>query len=519
MIVPARLNDLIAMRAEVAAGMAQDQLDETRRNADAIRARCRTLAGFVREAWPILEPRATYVHGFHIDSICAHLESVSRGEINRLLINVPPGSSKSLLTSVLFPAWEWGPRGLTSLRYLATSFNEGPVKRDTRKMRDLILSPWFQALWPLKLPRTGETSFANEMTGTREGVAFGSLTSQRADRLIVDDPHSTETAESAVERVKTTRRFREGALDRLNDLEKSAIIVIMQRLHADDISGVIERLPELGFVHLMIPMEFEEDRRCTTRIGWTDPRTTNGELMEPTRFSADAVAKLKIGKGSYAYAGQYQQRPAPREGGMMKRRWFEIIKAAPAGLRLVRRWDLAASVATAGKDPDWTVGALLGKDSAGFVYILDIVRFRGSAHEVETAIMNTARQDGTTVTVALPQDPGQAGKAQVSALTRMLSGWTVKSAPETGSKELRASPFAAQAEAGNVRVLEAAWNDALFDEIDVFPFGRHDDQVDALTGAFNQLADGQDAQSWIDFLDRRTAQLDDPSYDSGNLYG
>jgi hypothetical protein len=108
-----------------------------------------TLAGFVREAWHILEPTQRYVHNWHIDAICQHLEAVTAGRVNRLLINVPPGSSKSLIVSVLWPAWEWGPKGLRSLRYLATSFNEGPVKRDTRKHRDLTMSDWYRALWPM----------------------------------------------------------------------------------------------------------------------------------------------------------------------------------------------------------------------------------------------------------------------------------------------------------------------------------------------------------------------------------
>lgn len=449
----------------------------------------------------MLEPRATYVHNWHVEAICAHLEAVTDGRIPRLLINVPPGSMKSLLVSVIWPAWEWTRRDMASLRYLTTSFNDGPVKRDTRKCRDLILSPWYQALWPhIRLSRTGETSFANTATGTREGVAFGSLTSQRGDRLIIDDPHSTETAESDVDRVKTTRKFREGALDRLNDLERSAIVVIMQRLHEQDISGVIESLPELGFERLVIPMEWEEDRRLVTSIGWTDLRTEDGALMDPVRFPRTAVERMKIGKGSYAYAGQYQQRPAPRDGGMFKRRWFGIVDAAPAGLRLVRRWDLAASAPAVGRDPDWTVGLAMGRSKDGYFYITDVLRFQGSPHEVERAILNTARSDGTAVTIGLPQDPGQAGKAQVAALTRMLAGYTVKSAPETGSKDTRASPFAAQCEAGNVYLVAGAWNEAFLAEAEVFPFGSHDDQVDAGSGAFNLLADGSEAQLWVDFM-------------------
>ena len=123
--------------------------ERLRLHADQIRENCRTLKGFVREAWHVVEPQALYVPGWHIDAICAHLEAVTHGQITRLLVNVPPGSAKSLLVSVLWPAWEWGPAGLPSLRYLATAYNEQPVKRDTRKMRDLVESEWFQTLWPL----------------------------------------------------------------------------------------------------------------------------------------------------------------------------------------------------------------------------------------------------------------------------------------------------------------------------------------------------------------------------------
>jgi hypothetical protein len=229
--------------AEKARRTTERERQHTANNADAIRARCQTLTGFIREAWHVLEPNAFYVHNWHIEAICAHLEAVTDGRVNRLLINVPPGSMKSLLVSVLWQAWEWGPKGLRSLRYLTTAFNDGPVKRDARKTRDLILSEWYQSLWPeVALTRTAEMSFSNSDTGTREGVAFGSLTSQRGDRLLIDDPHSTELAESATDRATTTRKFREGAVNRLNDQEKSAIVVIMQRLHEDDVSGTILKL-------------------------------------------------------------------------------------------------------------------------------------------------------------------------------------------------------------------------------------------------------------------------------------
>jgi predicted phage terminase large subunit-like protein len=435
----------------------------------------------------VLEPNATYVHSWHIDAICEHLESISHGHINRLLINIPPGSMKSLLVSVLWQAWEWGPCGRRSLRYLATAFNDGPVKRDTRKVRDLILSEWFQALWPeVKLTRTGETSFANSDTGTREGVAFGSLTSQRGDRLILDDPHSVDTAESEVERANTTRRFREGALDRLNDKQRSAIVVIMQRMHEDDISGAILKF-RMGYVHLMLPMEFEPERACETIIGFKDPRTFDGELLDPERSPRNVIDQLKNDTTAYAFAGQYQQRPAPREGAMFKRAWFvdKIIGAAPAGTRWVRHWDLAA---TAKKTAARTAGVKLGRTPDGKYVVGHVIKIQEEGHAVRKIILATAISDTHACEISLPQDPGQAGKVQASDMIAMLAGFIARAQPETGDKATRAEPFASQCEAGNVSLVRGDWNESYLDELCVFPGGTFKDQVDASSGAFGRLA-------------------------------
>ncbi|BAQ44387.1 phage terminase large subunit [Methylobacterium aquaticum] len=481
------------IRAEKAKREREAEAERVARDAERIRARCQTLAGFVREAWHVLEPNTPLVWNWHLDAICAHLEAVSYGRINRLLINVPPGSSKSLLTSVLWQAWEWGPLGRRSLRYLTTAFNDQPVTRDTRKCRDLILSDWYQQLWPeVRLVRAGETSFANSSTGTREGVPFGSLTSQRGDRLIIDDPHSVETAESAADRARTTRKFREGAINRLNDQERSAIVVVMQRLHEDDVSGTIIKLG-MGFTHLMLPMEFEADRACRTPL-FADPRTQDGELLDPVRFPPSAVEGLRL-MGSYAYAGQYQQRPAPREGGLFQRHWFGIVRAAPAGCEWVRAWDLAASEAKAGKtsgQPAYTAGLLLGRSRDGQqFYVADVRRDRVSAGKLEEMLINTARQDAQAigdVRISLPQDPGGAGKFQASYLVGKLIGFNARATPETGDKETRALPVSAQAEAGNITLVKGAWNEAFLDEVSSFPNGSFKDQVDALSRAFQELA-------------------------------
>lgn len=481
---------LSEFRAEIARREAERQRLDVARNAEAIRARCQTLAGFVREAWHVLEPRARYVHSWHIDAICKHLEAVTSGLITRLLINVPPGSMKSLLVSVLWPAWEWGPKDMRSMRYLATAFNDGPVKRDTRKCRDLMLSDWYRSLWPeVELTRTAEMSFANSSTGTREGVAFGSLTSQRGDRVLIDDPHSTDTVESEAERGNTTRRFRERAIFSVNDPERSAVVVIMQRLHEDDISGVILKYG-MGFVHLRLPMEFEADNPCVTVLGLADPRKADGELLDPERAPPSYIEALKRDTTSFAYAGQFQQRPTAREGGMFKRGWFppeKFMEASdiPVGTRFVRHWDLAATAkATAAR----TAGVKLGRTPDGRYVVAHVATTQSEGLAVRKLISDTAMLDGRSVEISLPQDPGQAGKVQKQDMIAMLSGYVARAQPETGSKETRAEPFAAQCEGGNVYLVRGIWNEGYLDELCMFPGGSFKDQVDASANAFAALA-------------------------------
>lgn len=458
-------------------------------NQQQIRERCRTLSGFVREAWHVLEPANPYIHGWHVDAICEHLEAITSGQINRLLINVPPGTMKSLLSGVFWPAWEWGPIGRPATRIIGSSYSEDYAKRDNRRMRDLVQSEWYQALWPTELVRAGEMAFSNAATGFRQGIPFSRLTGGRGDRVIIDDPHSVDGAESEAERTATVRTFRESVPTRLNDPARSAIVVIMQRLHEQDVSGTILSL-KLSYEHLMLPMEFEPERRCSTSIGFTDPRTHEGDLLFPERFPRVVVERDKVPMGSYAVAGQFQQRPAPRSGGMFQRGDFEIVDALPAKPgRRVRAWDFAASKPKPGKQPDWTVGLLMTRID-GVFYVIDLRRDRWSPAEVEKNLKNTASQDGVAVTIRMPQDPGAAGKADAETKVRLLAGYAAIVKPVTGDKATRAKPASAQAEAGNVKLVRAPWNDVFLNEICSFPNAQFDDQVDALADALNELALG-----------------------------
>ncbi len=469
-------------RAELAHRIAKD--------AERIREECRSLAGFVREAWHVVEPSVAYVHGWHIDAICRHLEAVTSGEITRLLINVPPGTMKSLLCGVFWPAWEWGPKNRPEMRYLGSSYSEHYAKRDNRRMRDLVASEWYQTLWGdrVKLTRSGEMAFANTRTGFRQGVPFSRLTGGRGDRVIIDDPHSVDGAESEAERLSTIRTFRESVPTRLNDPQRSAIVVVMQRLHEADVSGTILSLG-LGYEHLMLPMEFEPERCCRTSIGFVDPRREEGELLFPERFSRAVVERDKVPLGSYAVAGQFQQRPSPRSGGLFQRGDFEIVDAVPAGAKRCRAWDFAASKARPGRQPDWTVGLRMA-EADGIFYVETVARGRWSPAEVERNLKNMATQDGPTVMIRMPQDPGAAGKADAETKIKLLAGFPLRVLSITGDKATRAKPASAQAEAGNVKLLRGDWNEAFLDEICAFPNAQFDDQVDAFADALNELALG-----------------------------
>jgi hypothetical protein len=195
---------------------------------EAARERCMALSGFVRDAWHVLEPTTHYVHDWHHDAISEHLEAIHKGDITRLQINQPPGTAKSFFASVCFNAWEWGPGGKPGMRYLTTAYMERWARTHARKTRDLVTSPWYQSLWPnVALVRDSE----NTLKGVRMAMPFASLTSGRGNRVIIDDPHSTEQVESDADRERAERIFRESVTSRLNDPQRDAIVVIMHRLH------------------------------------------------------------------------------------------------------------------------------------------------------------------------------------------------------------------------------------------------------------------------------------------------
>ena len=293
-----------------------------------------SLAEYIKAAWHVVEPGQPYVHGWHIDFICAHLEAITDGHqfddgtyYNRLLVNVPPGTMKSLIINVFWPSWEWGPRNMPYMRYVCAAHSQDLALRDSVKMRRLVKSEWYQAHWgdhvTLTSDQDAKGKFETTMTGSRQACAFEGITGYRGDRVIIDDPHSVSGANSDAQRNTVTQLFKEAVTSRLNNPDRSAIVVVMQRLHEEDVSGVILS-NDMGYDHIMLPMRYDPTRASVTMLGYQDPREEDGELLFPDRFPLEVVERDEKAMGPYAAAGQLQQQPEPRGGGIIKDRWWNL---------------------------------------------------------------------------------------------------------------------------------------------------------------------------------------------------
>lgn len=446
----------------------------------------RSVLYFARTFWPVLEPGRQLVTGWPIEAIADHLEAVTRGEIRKLLITVPPGSMKSLLTRAFWPTWSW--IADPSLRYIGASYAEALAARDNRRAKMIVESELYQRLFPrvrLADDQAQKVNFANTETGSMMATSVrGRATGERGDVFVIDDPHNVLEAESDAIRGETLQWFREVVPSRVNDLDRSAFVTIMQRVHHEDVAAAAI---EQGYEHLLIPMHYDSSRARTTSIGWRDPRTQEGELMWPARFSAQAVADLVQTLGPYASAAQLEQRPTPREGGLFKVDRIQQIPAVPEDEEIVwcRAWDLAATDGAGA----YTAGVLVGwRVEARRVIIADVRRARLGPDGVRKLVSDTADLDGDEIPISLPQDPGQAGKAQARDFTVRLAGYRVRIEPQSGSKETRAEPLAAQIEAGNVDIVTGPWNRDFIEELRHFPRGVYKDQADAASSGFNAVA-------------------------------
>jgi predicted phage terminase large subunit-like protein len=477
----------------------------------------RSFKEFIHQAWPTIEPGTPLVWGWSMDAIVDHLEAVSKGDILRLVINVPPGASKSRLTRVLMPTWRWTSDPYH--KFLSASYSLDLTIRDNLDARRIVTSDWYQDTFGLHIAEDdgGKTGFSLDTLGSMKAVTVGGRTTGfRGDTFVIDDPINVQDANSPVERAKALEWFAEAAQNRINNVTTSAIIVIMQRVHEEDVASLAL---EMGYEHLTIPMRWDEQFRHTTSIGWTDPRTEEGELMFPERFPKAWVDNTEKNMGPYAFAAQYQQTPVPRKGAMFQTEQIRFIETLPTEPFItVRAWDLAGTEGAGA----YTVGVRMryGRESRKF-YIDDVKRAQLSAGKVRDLVLQTAEEDGVECKISLPKDPGQAGVAQIEDFTALLAGFNVKAEAQSGSKEMRAEPFAGHVENGHVCCLEAVWTKHFIDELRFFPKGKYLDQVDAASSAFNVLASlarvkkptmnlvvgGERQENWAAGMGRRAANL------------
>lgn len=301
---------------------------------------------FTKEAWPIIEPARALVGNWHIDAICDHLQALIKREIGFLVINIPPAHLKSILASVMTCPWAWIDE--PHLRFLYASYAEALSVRDSVKCRRIIESPWYrmnfsQNGWALAGDANLKGRYENTKTGYRYSISVGGTgAGERGDFVFIDDPHNVTKALRDAQREKDVEWYREAMTMRLNDQTLGGICLIMQRLHEADLTGhILANEPDV--VHLMLPAEFEPERKCYTRLGFEDPRTEEGDLLFPERFPKAAVERAKVRLGSLGASGQLQQNPAPRGGAIVKLDWFGRYKHAPKKniVRTVQSWDTA----------------------------------------------------------------------------------------------------------------------------------------------------------------------------------
>lgn len=410
----------------------------------------------------------------HHSLVCDALERVFRGECKRLIINIPPRYSKTELVKS-FIAWALGQA--PDSEFIYTSYSGRLAASSSWDVRGLVQEPIYRALFPdvgLREDSQAKDEWRTSAGGIMYAVgAGGTITGYGAGKhrpgfggaLLIDDPHKADEARSDVIRQNVIDWFQNTFESRKNSPD-TPIILIMQRLHENDLAGwLLNGGNGEHWEHVCLPA-LQDD----------------GTALWPEKHTVEELRRMEAAS-PYTFAGQYQQRPAPAEGGIFKPDQIGIIDALPYGhITWVRGWDLGSTT-----EGDWTAGAKLGRLPDGRFVIGDINRLRAAPDERDAALRNTAALDTVATRISIPQDPGQAGKTQVLYLTRELVGYTVESSPESGDKVTRAEPFASQVNVGNVVMLRGDWNRALIEEMRMFPNGTFDDQIDALSRAFSVL--------------------------------
>lgn len=443
---------------------------------------------FVKEFWStIIAEKLQW--NWHMSVICDELqilaERVFAGlpRLYDLVINVSPGSSKSTIASIMFPAWCWA--RMPSFRYIGASYAHPLALDHSRKNRAVVKSELYKKCFPhIKIQEDQDTKgyFANTAGGQRYATgAMGAVQGMHGHIIGIDDPIDPNSSISEADMYRTNNWIKETLSGRKVDRSICPMVLIMQRLHQDDPTALF--LQRKRVKHICIPAEITDDVNPPELRKYY----ING-LMDPKRLPKDVLEETEAELGPYGYAGQFKQSPVPESGGMFNT--AKLKYAYPTKLkRVVRYWDKAGTAHKTKKGRGaWTVGFKMGIDDANRIFFLDVVRVRMESYEREKLILETAAEDSVSVIIGLEQEGGSGGKESADSTLRRLLGYKVKIDVPKGDKETRADPLSVQVNAGNVYVVPSDWNDALIEEMKFFPYSSTKDQVDAASGAFALLA-------------------------------
>jgi predicted phage terminase large subunit-like protein len=449
-------------------------------------ARRQDLAAFNQKVFQTLDPGTPYEHSWHLDHLCWHLMRVARGEVRRLILNVPPRSMKSITASIGFTAWVLGHD--PTKRIICVSYADDLARKLSKETRAVMESPWYQELFSATRLATKRNI---ELITTRRGARYasgmnGSILGRGADLIVVDDPIKPADARSQAERRRVNETFDNTLLTRLNDKRTGAIVIIMQRLHEDDLVGHVTASGEWEVVSIPAIATEESAYQLTDAPGDVYIRRP-GEVLHP-REPLEVLEAMRRTQGSLVFSAQYQQAPVPLQGNIVKREWLRFYDSRPEAFDLIMvSWDTASTIS---ETADYSVGTVWGAKGLDF-YLLDIVRDRLEVPELRREVMRLAREWGADQTVVEDTD---IGRALVQDLRRSGEA-SVVLRPVRIDKEARFLAQSARFESGQVHVPQAApWLATWLNELLAFPNGRHDDQVDSTSQA-------------LDWLTRRTHPL------------
>ena len=445
---------------------------------------------FVIRFWDTIIPDEP-VWNWHVEVLCDEMQKVAervfagKDKEYDLLINVPPGSTKSTICSVMFPAWIW--TRMPSAWSICGSYSYNLSMDLSRKCRDIVQSDKYIRLFgdelQLRADQNTKSYFINNSKGGRYSTSTGgTVTGYHGHFLIVDDPLNPTEAVSDVELKNANEWIGRTLSTRKKNKAGTPTILIMQRLHEDDPSGkMLEQMdkPGMSVRHICLPAEIDERNKDEVKPRYLRRYYVDG-LLDPVRMSKAVLDEFRTKLLEYGFAGQFQQNPVPMSGGMFKTTRIIVGEPGSVWLQRTRFWDKAGTEGGG----CFTVGVLMGEDELHRTWILDVVRVQLDTFEREVLIENTAKLDGLDVVVGLEQEGGSGGKESVQRTALSLRGWPVQIVNPVGDKVQRAKPFSYQVNAGLVHMVKAHWNDAYLHELALFPLGKYKDQVDATSGGF-----------------------------------